>query len=284
MIQTYPNVDWKKQGISWPIHIYTLITSQWQRSSEESALMKVKQGNLVVRHIIVSFIRYTHTCLVPTPLKNWCFVTHTVSFLRGGMLRFHVSIFWRNKWSDIDFTRGNPGERNILTRSHPAIFFSQKKICPKFESPNGALYWFGADCAGEAPVKGKSKGTPSNAHPAQEIKGLFKVSYKGSWWSINHESSLGGIGMVPLDSHDIMAKSRCLGPWYLLGASLVRICYYILEEFSQKVSHGSILFFNFRSNVGKLWFCPKRGTFTAKMVWTCNWQWISFSINSYVCK
>lgn len=127
----------KKQGISWPIRIYTLITSQWQRSSEESALMKVKQGNLVVRHIIVSFIRYTHTCLVPTPLKNWWFVTYTVSFLTGGIFRFHVSIFWRNKWSEMIwnwFHKRKSRKKHIDAKS-PCDFFFPKKICPKLSLP-----------------------------------------------------------------------------------------------------------------------------------------------------
>lgn len=148
----------KRQCIFWTIHIYTLITSQWQRSSEESALMKVKQRNIVARHIIVSFIRYTHTRLVPTRKKI------------DGLLHLQFP-FWQEACSGsmlVSFEETNDlklisqeeiPEKTYWREVTLRIFF-RKKICPKFESPNGALYWFGADCAGEAPVKGKSKGTP----------------------------------------------------------------------------------------------------------------------------
>ena len=192
MIQTYPNVDWTQQGMSWPIHIYTLITSQWQRSSEESAFMKVKtkepcckahycEFHKVHPHIFGAYPVKANNALLHLQFPFWeeaCSGSMLVSFEETNDL----------KWSEIDFTRGNPG-KHILTRSRPAIFFSQTNLS-QIESPNGALYWFGADCAGEAPVVGASLRVPLQCHPAQELKGSFKVSLKdhGGQSTVNQAS------------------------------------------------------------------------------------------------
>ena len=145
MIQTYPNRDGTKKtrnSLTYPhLHIdnVTVTTKLWGISFNEGETKE----HCCKAHYYCEFHKVHPHMFGAYPVKKMmvCYKS-TVSFLTGGMFRFHVSIFWRYKSSEIDFTGGNPEKK--YWREVTLLFFSQKKSVPNWVSQRSiVLIWRG---------------------------------------------------------------------------------------------------------------------------------------------